>query len=105
MGHKAVRLPGGGVAPIALPGAAAAAPTQPPRNAATGTMATREPHEGEHPVTWADRSDAGANVLVPEVDWAFGSVDSLPVFARGTAAQRSIVWHAATRGNLHVCRS
>jgi hypothetical protein len=48
-------------------------------------------HEGMRFVAWADRSDAGADVLVREVDWAFGSVDALPVFARGTAAQRSIV--------------
>jgi hypothetical protein len=61
-------------------------------------------HEGMRLVAWADRSDAGADVLVPEVDGAFGSVDALPVCARGTAAQRSIVWHAATRGPLAVCR-
>jgi hypothetical protein len=61
-------------------------------------------HEGMRLVAWADRSDAGPDVLAPEVDGAFGSVDALPVFARGTAAQRSIVWHAATRGPLAVCR-
>ena len=67
-------------------------------------MATREPHEGERLVAWADRSGAGADVIAPEVDEAFGSADALPVFARGTAAQRSMVWHAATRGPLAVCR-
>jgi hypothetical protein len=71
------------VAPAAVPGAAAAAPTPPPRHAASGTTATREPHGGERLVAWADRSGAGADVLVPEVDEAFGSADSLPVFARG----------------------
>jgi hypothetical protein len=40
-------------------------------------------HGGERLVAWADRSDAGADGLVPEVDEAFGSADSLPVFARG----------------------
>jgi hypothetical protein len=61
-------------------------------------------HEGMRLVAWADRSDAGADVLVPEVDGAFGSADALPVFARGTATQRSIVWPAATRGPLAVYR-
>jgi hypothetical protein len=65
---------------------------------------TRQPHEGELLVAWADRSDAGADVLAPEVDWAFASADALPLFAKGTAAQRSIVWHAATRGPLAVGR-
>jgi hypothetical protein len=37
-------------------------------------------------VAWADGSDAGADVLVPDVDWAFASADALPVFARETAA-------------------
>jgi hypothetical protein len=46
-------------------------------------MATRDPHEGMRLVAWAARSDAGADVLVPEVDEAFGSADALPVFARG----------------------
>src|SRR5262245_38383621 len=57
-------------------------------------------HEGMRLVAWAERSNAGANVLAPKVDGAFGSADSLPVFARGTASQRSIVWHAATRDSL-----
>jgi hypothetical protein len=66
--------------------ASAAVPTQSARNAASATMATREPHEGARLVAWADRSGAGADVLAPEVDEAFGSADSLPVFAKGTAA-------------------
>jgi hypothetical protein len=61
----AVRLPGRGVAPAELPSAAAAAPTPPPRNTASSTLATREPHEGERLVAWADRSDTGADGVVP----------------------------------------
>jgi hypothetical protein len=67
----AVCVPGSAVAPAALPGAAAAAPTPPPRHAASATTASRQPHEGERLVAWADRSDADADVLVPEVDEAF----------------------------------
>jgi hypothetical protein len=40
-------------------------------------------HEGERLVACTDQSDTGADVLVPEVDWVFGSADALPVFARG----------------------
>ena len=96
-----VRLLGRGVAHPALPGRAAAAPTPPPGNAASGTMATREPHGGVRLVAWADRSNAGADILAPEVDWAFASADSQPVFARGTAARLPIVWHAALSAGTH----
>jgi hypothetical protein len=97
----AVRLLGRGVAHPALPCRAAAAPTPPPGNAASGTMATREPHGGVRLVAWADRSNAGADILAPEVDWAFASAYSQPVFARGTAARLPIVWHAALSAGTH----
>jgi hypothetical protein len=66
----------------------------------SATTATRQSHGGERLVAWANRSDAGADVLAP------GSIGPSvqPIRCRssrgGTAAQRSIAWHAATRGPL-----
>jgi hypothetical protein len=59
---------------------------------------------GERLVAWADRSDAGADVLIPEVDEAFGSADSLPVFARGDCSTAANRLACRDEGPLAVCR-